>query len=134
MPYFDKAISLCPHDPQRWAFCAYRSLAHIFAGEDQQALEWAERALHVPNCHYWPYAHRVAALGHLQRAAELPRALAELQSAKAGLLLLARAQATLLREGSETRGALHRGTRAGGLGGTDSRRRAQVGRWASIGR
>ena len=82
MPYFDKAISLCPHDPQRWAFCAYRSLAHIFAGEDQQALEWAERALHVPNCHYWPYAHRVAALGHLQRAAELPRALAELQQRK----------------------------------------------------
>jgi TolB-like protein/Tfp pilus assembly protein PilF len=79
MAYFDKAVCLSPHDPQRWAFCSYRSLAHIFAGEDQQALEWAERALHVPNCLYWPFAHRVAALGHLGRAAELPRAIAELQ-------------------------------------------------------
>jgi len=84
MPYFDKALTLCPHDPQRWAFCAYRSLAHIFAGEDQQALQWAERALHAPNSLYWPYAHRVAAMGYLQRAAELPRALDELQQRKQG--------------------------------------------------
>jgi len=82
IPYFEKAINLSPYDPQRWAFFSYRSLAHLLAGEFEQALEWAQRAIRVPNCHYWPFAHRVAALGHLQRASELPGALADLKQRK----------------------------------------------------
>jgi tetratricopeptide (TPR) repeat protein len=82
IPYFEKAIDLSPYDPQRWAFYSYRALAHLLAGEFDQALEWAERATRVPNCHYWPFAHRVAALGHLHRQAELPGALAELRRLK----------------------------------------------------
>ncbi len=80
--YFEKAIRLSPYDPQRWAFYSYRALAHVLAGEFDQALEAAETATRVPNCHYWPFAHRVAALGHLQRQTQLPSALAELEQSK----------------------------------------------------
>lgn len=80
--YFEKAIALSPHDPQRWAFYAYRALAHIFAQDFDQAVEWAQKATRIPNCHYWPFVHRVAALGHSQRGDELQSALAELLARK----------------------------------------------------
>ncbi|MGQ0836489.1 MAG: winged helix-turn-helix domain-containing tetratricopeptide repeat protein [Gammaproteobacteria bacterium] len=82
IPYFEKAINLSPHDPQRWAFCSYRALAHLLAGEYAHAVEWAQKATRIPNCHYWPFAHRVSALGHLQRAGDLPSAVAELLQRK----------------------------------------------------
>jgi tetratricopeptide (TPR) repeat protein len=78
IPYFQTAIDLSPHDPLRWAFLSYRALAHIFAREFEDAEQWARKATRVPNCHYWGFAHRVAALGHLQRPAELREALADL--------------------------------------------------------
>lgn len=78
IPQFEKAANLSPHDPQRWAFYSYRALAHLFAGEFGHALEWAQRAVRIPTCHYWPFAHRVAALGHLELHSELPSAVAEL--------------------------------------------------------
>lgn len=78
IPYFEKAIQLSPYDPQRWAFCSYRALAHLLAGEFERALEWSQKASRIPNCHYWPLAHRVSALGHLERDEELPSAVAEL--------------------------------------------------------
>ena len=84
IPYFEKAINLSPHDPQRWAFYSYRALAHVLAGEFEQAFEWAQRATRVPNCHYWPFAHRVAALGYLRWETELAPALAELRDRKPG--------------------------------------------------
>jgi TolB-like protein/Tfp pilus assembly protein PilF len=84
IPYFEKAINLSPYDPQRWAFYSYRALAHLLAGEFDHAFEWAQKATRVPNCHYWPFAHRVAALGHLGRANEIPGALAELLQRKPG--------------------------------------------------
>jgi TolB-like protein len=67
IPFFQKAIELSPYDPLRWAFYSYRALAHIFAREFELANEWAEKATRVPNAHYWAFAHRVSALGHLQR-------------------------------------------------------------------
>jgi TolB-like protein/Tfp pilus assembly protein PilF len=76
IPQFERAIHLSPYDPQRWAFHSYRALAHVLAREFEHALGWAERATLVPNCHYWPFAHRVAALGHLRR--RQPAAVAEL--------------------------------------------------------
>jgi len=79
VPYFQRAINLSPHDPLRWAFYSYRALAHLFAREFELAEEWARKATRVPNCHYWGFAHRVAALGHLQRPDELEAALAELR-------------------------------------------------------
>ena len=84
MPFFERAISLSPHDPQRWAFHSYGALAHLFAREFEEAQRWAWNATRIPNCHYWPFAHRVAALGHLQRTEELPAAIAELLQRKPG--------------------------------------------------
>jgi TolB-like protein/class 3 adenylate cyclase len=85
IPYFEKAIKLSPFDPQRWAFYSYRALAHLFAREFDQAVEWAQKATRIPNCHYWPFVHRVSALGHLQRTDELPIAIAELLQRKPDL-------------------------------------------------
>jgi len=82
IPYFQKAIDLSPHDPLRWAFCAYRSLAHLFAREFELAFEWSHRAARIPNAHYWAFSHRVAALGHLERAKDLSVAVGELLERK----------------------------------------------------
>ncbi len=82
IPYFQRAIELSPYDPLRWAFYSYRALAHLFAREFESALDWAERAARVPNAHYWAFAHRVSALGHLGRRDELPAALGELRDRK----------------------------------------------------
>lgn len=82
IPHFEKAIELSPHDPQRWAYMAYRSLAHLFAGDYEQAGHWAQRATQVPSAHYWPYAHRVSARGHLKEDKDTAVALAELQQLK----------------------------------------------------
>ena len=79
IPYFQRAIDLSPHDPLRWSFYSYRALAHLFARQFDLAEEWARKATRVPNCHYWGFSHRVAALGHLQRSDELEAALAELR-------------------------------------------------------
>ncbi len=63
--WFQAAIDLSPHDPLRWAFMSYRSLAHLFRQEFDEAARWARRATQVPNAHYWANANLVAALGHL---------------------------------------------------------------------
>jgi tetratricopeptide (TPR) repeat protein len=80
--YFERAVGLSPHDPQRWAFYSYGALAHLFAGAFETAAEWAHKATRVPNCHYWGFAHRVAALGHLRREEDLKVALRDLRKMK----------------------------------------------------
>lgn len=62
---FEKAIALSPHDPFRWAFMSYRSLAHLFGRQFEDAAYWARRATQVPNCHYWARVNLTAALGHV---------------------------------------------------------------------
>jgi TolB-like protein len=84
IPYFQKAIEISPFDPQRWAFCSYRALAHLFAREFDRAVEWANAAIQIPNCHYWPYAHRVSALGHCGGSEEIRMAVKELLERKPG--------------------------------------------------
>jgi TolB-like protein len=84
-PCFQRAVDLSPHDPQRWAFLAYRALAHLLAGEYEDAAHWASRATRIPNCHYWPYVHRVAARGHLGRSDELEEAVRALNDKRPGL-------------------------------------------------
>lgn len=79
---FDAAIRLSPHDPFRWAFYSYRSLAHLFRGEFAEAASWARRSIQIPNAHYWARAHLVAALGHLGDRGQAERALAELMKVK----------------------------------------------------
>ncbi len=82
IPYFQRAIELSPYDPLRWAFYSYRALAHIFAREFEPASDWAQKATRVPNAHYWAFAHRASALGHLQRLEELRVAVDELLQRK----------------------------------------------------
>lgn len=79
---FDIAIKLSPHDPFRWGFYSYRSLAHLFRGEFQEAVAWARRAVQVPNAQYWARAHLVAALGHLGDADQANRAIKDLMLVK----------------------------------------------------
>ena len=66
----------------RWAFLSYRALTQILAGEFEQAAKWAYKATRVPNCHYWPFAHRVVALAHGHNASELAAAVADLLQRK----------------------------------------------------
>jgi TolB-like protein len=82
MPHFQRAIALSPHDPVRWAFYSYAALAYLFAGQFDAAEEWARKAIRVPNCQYWGYAHRVSALGHLGRRDQSKAALADLLKLK----------------------------------------------------
>ena len=51
MPYFEKAIVLSPHDPQRWAFHSYGALAHLFAKEFEHA-ERPENVCRAPAIGY----------------------------------------------------------------------------------
>lgn len=78
IPRFEASIRLSPQDPLRWAFYAYRSLAHLFRRDYELAVEWANNALQVPNCEHWANAHLAAALGHLGRSDEAAAAAAEL--------------------------------------------------------
>jgi TolB-like protein/class 3 adenylate cyclase/Tfp pilus assembly protein PilF len=79
---FEQAVRLSPHDPFRWGFFSYRSLAHLFRGEFQDAAAWARRATQVPNAQYWAWAHLVAALGHLGDKAAAQSALRDLMVTK----------------------------------------------------
>ena len=79
---FEMAIKLSPHDPFRWAFYSYRSLAHLFRDEFAEAASWAQRAVQIPNAQYWARAHLVAALGHLDDHLEAARAVRDLLEVK----------------------------------------------------
>lgn len=79
---FEMAIRLSPHDPFRWAFYSYRSLAHLFRDEFEDAVMWARRSVQVPNAQYWAKGHLVAALGHLGDAEQTNGALDDLMRTK----------------------------------------------------
>ena len=79
---FETAVKLSPHDPFRWGFFSYRSLAHLFRDEYEDAALWARRAVQVPNAQYWAKAHLVAALGHLGDKARCAGAIEDLRQTK----------------------------------------------------
>lgn len=79
---FEIAIKLSPHDPFRWAFYSYRSLAHLFRHEFTDAVSWARKAVQTPNAQYWARAHLVAALGHLGDGDQAQSAIEDLMRAK----------------------------------------------------
>ena len=81
---FELAIELSPHDPFRWAFYSYRSLAHLFRGEFEAAASWARKAVQTPNAQYWARAHLVAALGHLGDSRQAASAMQDLLRTKPG--------------------------------------------------
>ena len=79
---FEIAIELSPHDPFRWAFYSYRSLAHLFRGEYGDAATWARRSVQMPRAMYWAHAHLVSALGHIGDESQIRPALGELKRVK----------------------------------------------------
>jgi adenylate cyclase len=87
IPCFEKAIQLSPNDPWRWAFYSYGALALILVGRPEQAVEWAQKAILVPNCQYWARAHLAVALGDLGRTTEAAATLAELKKVNPGFSL-----------------------------------------------
>lgn len=62
---FEQAIAMSNNDPQRWAFYTYGALACIFNEDYDTAVQWCERAAHIPNHQYWTYAHKAVALAYL---------------------------------------------------------------------
>lgn len=79
---FEVAIRLSPHDPFRWAFYSYRSLAHLFRGEFDDAVVWARKSVQIPNAQYWARAHLISALGHLGDAEQAAAAISQLMEVK----------------------------------------------------
>lgn len=79
---FEMAIRLCPHDPFRWAFYSYRSLAHLFREEFGEAVTWARRSVQIPNAQYMASSHLVAALGHFGDREQAQTALKSLKKMK----------------------------------------------------
>ncbi len=79
---FEIAVRLSPHDPFRWAFYSYRSLAHLFKNEFDDAVSWARKAVQVPNVQYWARAHLVAALGQAGESSQAETAIKELKKVK----------------------------------------------------
>ena len=60
MPHFEEAIRLSPHDPRKWAFLVYGSLALMLLKRYEEAADWATRAIAVPNVTFWAYAQLTA--------------------------------------------------------------------------
>jgi len=72
--HFERAIDLSPHDPFRWAFYSYMSLAFLFGGAPDAAARAARRAVQAPNAHFSAHANLLAALGHLEDRSQTERA------------------------------------------------------------
>jgi TolB-like protein/Flp pilus assembly protein TadD len=76
LPSNAEAMRLSPHDPLLWAFLASRSLALTMLGRCEEALDWARRALELPNATLYASVAELAALGILGRDDEAAAALA----------------------------------------------------------
>jgi TolB-like protein/DNA-binding response OmpR family regulator len=100
--HFQRAIDLSPHDPFRWAFHSYRSLAHLFGEDYDAAVRAAARAAQVPNAHYSAHANLLAALGYAGDQARIEHAQAALMRAKPDFSLeLARGRLFYLKSASQ---------------------------------
>jgi hypothetical protein len=53
---------------------SYGALALIFQKDFEAALQWADRAMSIPNCQYWASAHKVVACAYLGKQDELDNA------------------------------------------------------------
>jgi hypothetical protein len=65
-----QAMRLSPLDPQRWMFYGALALAHLVAGGHEEAIEWADRALHEQPRATAVVAYKAAACGYLGRVEE----------------------------------------------------------------
>jgi tetratricopeptide (TPR) repeat protein len=65
-----RVMRLSPLDPQRWMFYGGLAAAHLVAGRHEEAVEWADRALHEQPRAIAVVAFKTAACGHLGRTEE----------------------------------------------------------------
>ncbi|MCZ6893715.1 MAG: tetratricopeptide repeat protein [Gammaproteobacteria bacterium] len=70
IPQFEEAIRLSPHDPRKWAFLLYGSLALMLLERYDEAVDWAAKAIAVPNATFWPHAQLVAVYSYAGRSDE----------------------------------------------------------------
>ncbi len=81
-----QAVAMSPRDPMLWAFTIVHALNHILSEEHEDALEWANHTLQIPNAtSYWPHAVKASALANLGRIDEARKSLALALQAKPDL-------------------------------------------------
>ncbi len=79
LPCFEEAVRLSPQDPYRWAFLNYGAMAHLFRHDFEQAVQWANESVQVPNAHFLARAVHVSALSHLGETETAAGSLEELK-------------------------------------------------------
>lgn len=75
---FNAAIQLSPRDPYRSAFYSRMAYCQIALGYYASAVDWARKSMSEPFTEITVYLFLVAALGHLEREAELKDAVNEM--------------------------------------------------------
>jgi adenylate cyclase len=81
-----QAVAMSPRDPMMWAFTIVHALTYILSEEYEEALEWANNTLQIPNATgYWSHAVKASALANLGRIDEAKQSLALALKAKPDL-------------------------------------------------
>jgi adenylate cyclase len=75
LEYLDKAIRLSPHDPSLHYWYAGKATAHFALKQDEQAIEWARRAIAIDPTYRQPHPILIAALGWTGRQADAHEAI-----------------------------------------------------------
>ena len=78
LQHLDTAIRLSPQDTNLGSFFVRKAQAHLYLQEHVEAVDWARRALRLPNFQWSRYVMLISALGHLGRADEAAPAIEEL--------------------------------------------------------
>jgi tetratricopeptide (TPR) repeat protein len=74
----DEAISLSPRDPFLWVFETVKSLTLSNLAREEEAVDYARKAVSHPGALQWAYAALASSLAHLDKLDEARAALAEL--------------------------------------------------------
>lgn len=83
-----KAITLSPREPMLWAFNVVHAFTCILNGDNEEALESAQRVLRNPSASgYWPHAVFAAAAANLDQMDDARRALAAARKERPNLSL-----------------------------------------------
>jgi adenylate cyclase len=81
-----QAVAMSPRDPMMWAFTIVHALTYILSEEYEEALEWANNTLQIPNATgYWSHAVKASALANLGRVDEAKQSFALALKAKPDL-------------------------------------------------
>ena len=84
---FERAMRLSPRDPRGYHITAGRALAHVVAGQYDEAIEWADRSLsELPRYGVAPRT-KVVACAQMNRIAEAQKSLAHMMELQPGLTI-----------------------------------------------